>query len=402
MSPASSRPTRIAFVTSVFPVPWDLTRGRPVFETAKALGEIADVEVFFTTARYPRHPRLQPRGYIYGTFPPDYSLPGVRMQAFDYPALPLVSRPFNGWVAQQGLRPRLAAFDPDVVLAYWIYPEGYAALRVAQGLGKPCVIGSRGSDIRVRDRISSHYTGLALREATEVLTVSEELRQQAIERYGAAPERVTTLVNGCNTALFHPRERSAVRAGLGVPEAATLITFVGRIVQAKGVAELVQAFARIAAERPQARLALVGDGVYREALDAQIAALGLADRVHRPGAVQPQEVALWLAASDAMTLPSYSEGYPNVVVEALASGVPVVATDVGGTREIVDAGCGELIQPRDVDGLATALGRVLDGVAAGRYPATTLAARFGRSWADVASQTLEVCDRARARAGQGG
>ena len=144
--PAASR-RRIALVTSVFPVPWDLTRGRPVFETAKALSAHADVKVFFVTARYPKLPGLRPQGFLYGDLPPDYALPGVQMEAFHYPALPLVSRPLNGFVCDAVLASRLRAHAPDVVLAYWIYPEGYAALRSARRLGLPCVIGSRGSDI---------------------------------------------------------------------------------------------------------------------------------------------------------------------------------------------------------------------------------------------------------------
>lgn len=384
---------RIALVTSVFPVPWDLTRGRPVFETAKALSEHADVRVFFVTARYPRLPGLRPKGFLYGDLPRDYALPGVDMEAFHYPALPLVSRPLNGFVCDGVLAPRLRAFAPEAVLAYWIYPEGYAALRSARRLGLPCVIGSRGSDIRVRDAVSSHFTGLALRGASQVITVSEELRQQAVHRYGADAARVTTIVNGCNTALFHPQDRRLVRQRLGLATDGRLIVFVGRVVQAKGVMELVAAFARLGAERPDLRLAIVGDGVDMPRVRAAVADSGLADRVALPGAVTPAEVAQWINAGDLLTLPSYSEGYPNVLVEALACGRPVVATDVGGAREIVDDRSGVLIAPADIDALAQGLRQVLDREA----DAAALSARFGRSWDDVARQTLAVCERAISR-----
>jgi teichuronic acid biosynthesis glycosyltransferase TuaC len=381
---------KIALVTSVFPVPWDLTRGRPVYETARALSELAEVEVFFTTATYPRHKWLRPRGFFDGELPTDYALPGVSMQAFGYPALPMVSRPLNGLVSAALITPRVRAFSPDVVLAYWIYPEGYGALRAARRLGKPCIIGSRGSDIRVRDRVSARFTGIALRGADHVLTVSDELRGQAIERYGANAQSVTTIVNGCNTDLFRLRDRTVVRSGLQIPASASLITFVGRIVEAKGVAELVRSFTVLAQERPELRLALVGDGVYMPTLLRQIEASGLRERVHTPGAVTPTEVAQWISASNLLCLPSHSEGYPNVLVEALASGVPVVATDVGGTREIVDADCGALIAARDEPALQRALGEVLDR----RWDAAALSARFGRSWQDVARSTLAVCEQA--------
>ena len=381
---------KIALVTSVFPVPWDLTRGRPVYETARALSELADVKVFFTTATYPRYKWLRPRGFFDGKLPADYTLPGVSMQTFGYPALPIVSRPLNGMVSAALITPRVRVFNPDVVLAYWIYPEGYGALQAARRLGKPCVIGSRGSDIRVRDMVSARFTGVALRGADHVLTVSEELRGQAIDRYGAVPNCVTTIVNGCDTELFRLRERAAVRACLNIPAQADLITFVGRIVEAKGVAELLRVFSAMARERPGLRLAFVGDGVYRSVLLRQIEASGLQERVYMPGAVTPAEVAQWISASNLLCLPSHSEGYPNVLVESLASGVPVVATDVGGTREIVDAACGALISAHDEPALQAGLARVLDR----EWDAAALSARFGRSWQDVARSTLAICARA--------
>lgn len=381
---------KIALVTSVFPVPWDLTRGRPVYETARALSQLAEVEVFFTTASYARHRWLRPRGYFDGELPAGYALPGVSMQAFGYPALPLVSRPFNGYVSAALITPRLRALNPDVVLAYWIYPEGYGALSAARRLGKPCVIGARGSDIRVRDRISARFTGVALRGADQVLTVSDELRVQAIERYGADPQRTTTIVNGCNTELFRMRDRAEARAALGLAPDASLITFVGRVVEAKGVAELVRVFAAMARGRTDLRLAIVGDGVFMPSLMRQIETSGLRERVYTPGAVTPTDVAQWVSASNLLCLPSHSEGYPNVVVEALASGIPVVATDVGGTREIVDADCGALVPARDEPALQRALNQVLDRV----WNAAALSARFGRSWQDVARSTLAVCERA--------
>ena len=101
--------------------------------------------------------------------------------------------------------------------------------------------------------------------------------------------------------------------------------------------------ATVAPQRPKLRLALVGEGPMRAELDAKVAADPTL-RVHLPGAQGPHEVARWMAASDLVTLPSYSEGHPNVLVEALACGRPVVATPVGGIPEVVDADCGLLVR----------------------------------------------------------
>ncbi|MGB8377476.1 MAG: glycosyltransferase, partial [Rhodanobacteraceae bacterium] len=103
---------------------------------------------------------------------------------------------------------------------------------------------------------------------------------------------------------------------------------------------------------------------------------------------EPEQVAEWIAASDVLTLPSWSEGYPNVVVEAIACGRPVVATDVGGTREIVSAVNGILVPPRDADALEHALADAL----AGKWDDGAIAAGIKRDWDDVAKETLGVCE----------
>ena len=115
---------------------------------------------------------------------------------------------------------------------------------------------------------------------------------------------------------------------------------------------------------------------------------GYADRVHMPGGLPPEQVAQWIAAADLLTLPSWSEGYPNVVVEALACGRPVVATDVGGTHEIVNANNGLLIAPRDAQVLADALRAALDA----QWDHAAIAAAMQRTWDDVAAETLAVCE----------
>lgn len=381
---------RIALVTSIFPVPWDKTRGWPVYETARALSRHADVRVFFTTAAYPRWAWLRPRGYVYQRLPERYELPDLAMESFEYPALPIVSRPLNGYVSGMTLAARVRRFAPEIVLAYWIYPEGFGALRVARRLGLPFVVGARGSDIRVRDAVSRHFTARTLQASDRVLTVSEELRRQAIDYYGAPAERVHTVINGCDTVTFHPRDRADARRRLGIGGEHRMLCFVGRFVEAKGLRELAHAFTRLAGEMPDLRLALVGDGVFRSQLTALLAELRVADRVHLPGSVTPVVVAQWICASDLLTLPSWSEGYPNVLVEALACGVPVVATDVGGTREIVDDSNGLMIAPRDTDALTAALRTALHRP----WDTAALSARFGRSWDDVARQTLAICEAA--------
>jgi glycosyltransferase involved in cell wall biosynthesis len=379
---------RIALVTPILPVAHDPTRGRYIHETARSLARIATLRAYFPQPRYPRLPGLAPRSFLAGHVGADYTLDGVDVEAFGYPALPGLSRISNGFAAARALTRRLRAFAPDLVLAYWIYPDGYAALRSARRLDVPCVIGARGSDIHVRSGLTEFMTRHTIAGADRLLTVSQAMRRTAIERYAAAPDKVSTIINGFDTAVFHPRPQDAMRRHLGIAADARLVVYVGRLVETKGMRELVEAFSRLAARDPALLLALVGDGVMRGELDALIRDRGLAGRILMPGGFGPERVAEWIAAADLLTLPSWSEGYPNVVVEAIACGRPVVATDVGGTREIVGADTGLLIPPRD----AAALERALDQALRARWDHAAIAASMHRSWEDVAAETLAVCE----------
>jgi glycosyltransferase involved in cell wall biosynthesis len=238
----------------------------------------------------------------------------------------------------------------------------------------------------VRDAVSRVLTGQVVRRARRLLVVSEDLRRVAIERYGAAPDRTITIPNGCNAAIFHPASRSEARRQLGVDEGARLVVYVGRLVPEKGLRELLEATAMLSQAHSRVELALIGDGPLRDELD-QSARRIAGVPVHLPGAMDASMVARWMAASDLVTLPSYSEGHPNVLVEALASGRPVVATHVGGIPEVVDASCGVLVAPRDVHALSVALGQVMDR----GWDPDALARRFSRDWSGVARETLQVC-----------
>ena len=378
---------RILIVTSQFPIAGEPNRGRPVYQTVRELSRLAEVKVISPVATYPRW--AQPRSYLYRAAEDAQGVPGCEVDYVRYPALPAISRPFNGHLCARALAAPLRAFAPDVVLAYWLYPDGYGAMRAAHAAGVPFVAGARGSDLRVRDAVSRRLTRPVVRAARRLLVVSEDLGRVAVDGYGAEPHRIRAIPNGCDAGLFHPGDRSAARRALGVAEDAEVVLYVGRLVAEKGLRELLQASRRLAAERPRARVVLVGEGPLQGELDAALAAdpslpLQLA------GAQAPADVARWMVAADVVTLPSYSEGHPNVLVEALACGRPVVATPVGGIPEVVDAANGVLVPARDADALAAALVQALER----DWDEAALARRFSRNWEQVARDTLDACGEA--------
>jgi glycosyltransferase involved in cell wall biosynthesis len=301
-----------------------------------------------------------------------------------------MTRCINGLVCAGYLEPYLRACSPDVVCNFWLYPEGYAAVTMARKLGIPSVVGSIGSDLnRFADPISRWLTRLAMKRATFVVTKSEHLRQRAVEM-GISASKVRTIRNGCNPSVFHLQDRSAARAQLAIEDNAELVLFVGRLDTAKGIEELLEAFASLVSRRPNLRLAFVGDGPGTGYLRSKAKHLALGDRITLKGACSSPEVAQWLAAANVLALPSYNEGYPNVVIEALSCGRPVIATNVGGILELVNEESGILIAPRDSRALANAIEKTMDR----HWDEQSISEQFRRGWDEAADELLGICELA--------
>ena len=144
----------IAVVTPLLPLPDEPYRGQPIYQTVRAFQLYADLRVLCPIAKYPSWPAFaRPHSPRYDL---NYSPPDVPATYFSYPALPLVNRPWNGEICARALSPYLEKLHPDLVLNFWVYPEGYAAVKVAQSLGIPSIVSSRGSDLR---RIEDPLTG---------------------------------------------------------------------------------------------------------------------------------------------------------------------------------------------------------------------------------------------------
>jgi glycosyltransferase involved in cell wall biosynthesis len=244
------------------------------------------------------------------------------------------------------------------------------------------VVTAIGSDLnRISDPLCGMFTRKALRHADFVHTVSGHLLKTA-RRMGASAKRSEALTNGCDTSVFYPRDKWVVRNSLGLEESGSTVVYVGRLDVRKGLRELIQAAGYLRLQRPNFRCYIVGDGPDRAILAEAIARLGARDRIILTPSCTTQQVSLWMAAADLVTLPSYAEGCPNVILEALASGRPVVASNVGGIPEIMDNRVGRLVPPRDVPALVKALGDVLDG----KWNAAEIARQNRRSWSDVADE----------------
>ncbi len=375
---------RIAVVSRYFPSSGEPWQGRSAYQTIRALSPEAEVHVFYPNSAYPSF--LRPRTRLYSGLDKNYSPAGVNVSYHDYPAVPLLSRPFNGAMAANALLPCVRAFQPDLIFSIFLYPDSYAALQIAKKLRVPLVAMGIGSDIHsIADRISAKYTRTVLREADFLVTVSEDLRQKALAM-GASPERSRAVVNGCDLSVFHVRDRTEARRHLELDPEARIVLYIGRMDVRKGLRELVEASAKLHTKRLDLQVYMVGEGPDRPQITLAIEAAGGGSYIHALPPCQPDDVALWIAAADLVTLPSYMEGCPNVVLEALACGRPVIATRVGGIPEIMSDACGRLIPPHDSGALAEAL----DAVLATSWDANSISAQWSRSWSTVADELMDI------------
>jgi len=256
-----------------------------------------------------------------------------------------------------------------VLHAHCAYPDVVGAALAARLLDLPLVATAHGSDINIsgRQRTLRPQIRWALRRARRVIAVSAPLAQAVAELTDLPADRVLCIpCAGYSPAVFRRRdsgERAALRKSLGVADEDRVVLFVGHLVPVKALDVLLRAWAALT-ERPgvgaHLRLLLIGEGTQRDTLEQQARELGLADQVAFLGPKPQPAVADWIAAADLLTLPSHAEGSPNVVVEALASGTPVVASRVGGVPDLVDDGVNGLLVPAgDAAALADALAAAL-------------------------------------------
>ncbi|PZN11007.1 MAG: glycosyltransferase family 4 protein [Bacillota bacterium] len=254
----------------------------------------------------------------------------------------------------------------DAVHAHYAVPSGVLGLWYRRLRGRPLVVTVHGSDVLVLPERFPRLAPLLRRVLTgadHVIAVSNFLRQRVMERFGVPPGRITVQSAGIDTRVFRPEAPGAaeVRARYGQQP---LVVFTGNLIRRKGVDVLIQAFARVRERLGSGHLLLVGPPVeedYHEILRERVAALHLEEHVTFAGPLPPAEVAAAMAAADVFVLPSLDEGLGLVVLEALACGVPVVASRVGGIPEIVqDGDFGLLVPPGDVNALAGAIRRVLE------------------------------------------
>jgi len=232
---------------------------------------------------------------------------------------------------------------------------------VARLLWKPSVVTLWGSDLQWMEKKKWVYslTRPLLAGADRVVCLTQAT-QKWLEGRGIMGGRACLIPNGVDTDLFCPRDKIPLQQELGLPPQTPILLYVGSLIPRKGLQVLIDAIPLMKAAKERLLLVLVGEGEDRLKLEEKSGHLGLTQRIRFVGALPPEQIPLWMAAADLFALPSFYEGFPNVLLEAMASGLPVVATDIPGNRDALRAEeTGLLVPAGDPQALATALDKMV-------------------------------------------
>ena len=388
---------RVLVLSSVFPNTAQPTFGGFVRARAVEIARRCEVTVMAPVAWFPFNqvfrgpertniPRFERQEGLRVHHPRFFSAPGV-LKSLDglFYFLSLV----------RAVRRLRREFPFDVIDAHFAYPDGMAACLLGRLFRCPVTVTLRGTIVPLsRYRLRRLQIVWTLRQARGVIAVSRSLKDVAVS-LGIDPEKIRVIPNGIDTDAFQPRPAAETRKALGLPADRAVVLSVGSLAPRKGHQRVLEALPDVLAKRPDVLYVVVGgpgvEGDTGPLLKRMIKDLGLTEHVWLVGARPHSEIPDWLSAAEVFCLASSNEGRANVVLEALASGVPVVATRVGGLDEVVQhAHNGYLVEPGDRDGLARALVSALDT----GWDRTAIAADWRDcSWERTATEVLDELER---------
>lgn len=247
--------------------------------------------------------------------------------------------------------------DYDVIIGQMGCPGGFVAVKLAKKYNKPSIVGLRGSDVTgyLKRQILKQMALWAYNNCSKIVTVSEDLKKRIIGK-GIDEDKIRVIKNGINP-IFRVLDKDASRKRLQLPNT-KIILFVGHLIKTKGIDYLIEALANFD-KNINFKLYLIGSGEEKENFIQIIKEKNLSKVADFVGTVKHSELVDWYNATDILCLPSLREGIPNVILESLACGTPVVATNIGNNSEIIGKSAGILVEPQNSKQLKDALQKAL-------------------------------------------
>lgn len=249
-------------------------------------------------------------------------------------------------------------YDFDLIYCPWVYPDGFAAALICRLLNKPLILHASGSDINYFTRflIRRKLISYALKCSEHILVVSNALKEKLID-LGIDDNRISVVHSGVDLEKFYPMDMFYAREKCNLPREKKIVLFIGRLSEEKGVNYLVEAFSILCRNNlNDIYLVIIGEGSCKKKIMDKILSSKLNESTLMVGLKNHEEIPRWINAANLVCLPSLREGFPNVLLESLACGRPVVASNVGGVKEIIySEDFGILVPPKDIFSLAYAI-----------------------------------------------
>lgn len=324
---------RILFISNLFPDQREPWRG---LDNATLLQALRSERPELTVRTIALRPKMPPRKLSLKARPCDE---WTNPEYLAVPYLPraggmndrLISIVMSRWIAAH-----VEPADFDIILTPWLFPDACGVQRsLARHATRQLAI-AQGSDVHRYLKMPMRHRAILrmTREVGGVITRSRDLASM-LNAAGAPSSRIHPVYNGVDTGCFHPGAKASIRSGLHLPLDRRVAVFVGNFLPVKGIDLLIRGIAEASERGTVIHLVLIGSGPLEEDLRHLAIELGIDDHLHWPGRLAPPQVADYMRAADVVCLSSLNEGLPNVVLEALACGRPVVSTDVGGIHEIL-------------------------------------------------------------------
>ncbi len=352
---------KVLIVTNLFPNNREPNRGIFVKQEVLELSKLCDLQVI---APVPWAPFTgKPNTHIVNT----EEIEGITTYHPRRLVIPKVLRSLYAFLFFISIFPALKrikkSFDFEVIYALWIYPDGVASVAFAKFFKVPVFLHALGCDINQYTKFFLRKAQITwgLRNADGIFSVSNALKNKMLQ-LGIPSEKIDVIPNGIDAEKFRPMDQGHCRKTLHIPPDLKCILFIGSLETVKGAEYLIEAFHQVQKKYPDpVHLFIIGKGVLENTMKKKISAYGLESRVTLVGAVKHDRIPLWLNASDIFCLPSIREGMPNVILEALSCGKPVVASRVGGIPELITkTDYGILFPPNDTHALAASLVSALE------------------------------------------
>ena len=334
---------KVLALSYLFPNPAQPDYGIFVYNRLKAVQEIYDVKVIAPLQRYPFRNLLRPELATDKSISPKENMGSIETWYPRFSVIPRYFKFYDAFSYYAAVNPVVSkmlqtGFAFDVIDAHWTYPDILAAYFLSRRYGKPYIVTTRGNEALYLGEKGGRKLILdwCLRRADAVVALSSDLAELVVD-IGVERCKVSIILNGVDTGCFRPLDRAEARNKLNLSQDKKVLVTVGRLTEAKGHQHIINALPSLA-NRHNVELHIIGginpESDYSEKLKELVAVLGLHNVFFHNGMPHDQ-LLYWYNAADIFCLASHGEGCPNVVLEAMACGTPVVVTDVGAVKDII-------------------------------------------------------------------